>query len=681
MNAEASKVTSDHVRRNAYLYVRQSSLHQVMENTESTKRQYDLQQRAIALGWPLERVSVIDQDLGQSAAGTAQRAGFQRLVAEVGMGKAGIVLGLEVSRLARTSAEWHRLLEICALTDTLILDEEGIYDPAHFNDRLLLGLKGTMSEAELHVLRARLLGGIRSKARRGELKIKLPVGFVYDAAGRVARDPDQRVRDAVTLFFETFRRTGSAWATVRHFETEDLLFPFRLRSGSRKGELVFLPLRYGRAIKMLHNPRYTGAFVYGRSRSRRTAERGVIVKHLPRQDWQVLIPDAHDGYISWAEYEANVARLRENAQALGQDRRSPPREGPALLQGLAVCGRCGERMHVKYHTRLDGTRRVSYTCPTGQPLLRVAPRCQALAGRGLDEAISSLLVEVVTPLTLEVALAVGDELQTRAEEVDGLRRRHVEHARYQTELAAQRYRRVDPDHRLVADALEADWNDRLRELADAQEQYERQRESDRMRLDEQQRREIISLATDFPRLWRDSRTPHHEKKRIARLLIEDVTVTRDKQITAHVRFKGGATRTLHLPLPRGAPDLRRTEYATVQKIDQLLDQHTEDAVAALLNAEGMKTGTGLPFTVARVRDARVRHHLKSHYQRRREAGLFTTTEIAVQLGVAAGTVRRWCQTGLLRAHKCGPIILCEALGSNRPTPQQGKKLLRATSSQ
>jgi len=681
MNGGASKITADHLRRDAYLYVRQSTLHQVLENTESTKRQYALRQRAVALGWPLERVIVVDQDLGQSAAGASERSGFHQLFAAVGMGKAGIVLGLEVSRLARSSVEWHRLLEICALTDTLILDEDGLYDPGHFNDRLLLGLKGTMSEAELHVIRARLLGGLRSKAQRGELKVRLPAGFAYDAVGRLVRDPDHRVRGAVELFFETFRRTGSAWATVKHFRDEKLLFPIRLWTGSRKGEVVFQALHHERAIDILHNPRYAGAFAFGRSRVRRRPNRAVQVEKLPREQWQVLIPDVHEGYITWAQYEANAQRLRENALARGHDRRSPAREGPALLQGLAVCGRCGEPMLVSYHVRQDGTKLPSYFCGIGR-IQRGEPTCQSMGGRQLDEAVGELLVGAMTPLNLDVALAVGDELRARAEQVDRLRRQHLEGVRYEAELAERRYRRVDPDHRLVADALEADWNDRLRRLAQAQEEYERQREADRHVLDEKARQEILRLATDFPRLWHDPRTPLREKKRIARLLIEDVTLLKGEQLTAHVRFKGGAVRTLTLPLPRSAPDLRRTEPAVLKRVDQLLDHHTEEEVAEQLNAEGLRTGTGLPFTSARVRGLRLRHGLRSRLYRLGDrllaSGQMTSDQMATQIGVSPNTVRQWAKAGHLTSRRYGPVLLYDPPGPDHPKPQQGKKRLPPT---
>ena len=318
------KITARHLRRQAYLYVRQSTLRQVVENTESTARQYALRQRAVALGWPIEQVVVIDRDLGQSGASAADREGFQQLVRDVGLGRAGLVMGLEVSRLARNSTDWHRLLEICALTETLILDEDGLYDPAHFNDRLLLGLKGTMSEAELHVLRARLRGGILNKARRGELEIPLPVGFVYDAAGRVMLNPDQRVQDTIRTFFQTFRRTGSATATVKAFRDHQLMFPRHARHGIHDTGTRWVPLQHSRALWVLHNPRFAGAFFFGRSRQRRTGETRLVIEQLPRDEWTALIPHAHAGYITWEEFEENQRRLRENAQAVGGDRRRSP---------------------------------------------------------------------------------------------------------------------------------------------------------------------------------------------------------------------------------------------------------------------------------------------------------------------------------------------------------------------
>jgi DNA invertase Pin-like site-specific DNA recombinase len=340
----AAKVTSEHLRRHAYLYVRQSSLQQVQDHRESTARQYDLKRRAQGLGWPTEQIVVIDEDLGLSGASASDRSGFQRLVAEVGLGRVGLVMGLEVSRLARNSSDWHRLLEICALAETLILDEDGVYDPSHFNDRLLLGLKGTMSEAELHVLRARLLGGQLNKARRGELWMRPPIGLVYDRLRqRVELDPDAQIHGTVRLLFETFRRTGSAFQVVRHFAREGIRWPRRLYTGGRAGEVVFGPLDHSRVLGILHNPRYAGAFVYGRRRQRKIAIAGQAhYRLLPRAEWKVFLPNAHPGYITWEEFEANQATLLANAHQYGPDRRrSPAREGVALLQGLGSVAAAG----------------------------------------------------------------------------------------------------------------------------------------------------------------------------------------------------------------------------------------------------------------------------------------------------------------------------------------------------
>ncbi len=479
------KVSASHLSRDAYLYVRQSSLRQVFEHAESTRRQYALRERAVALGWPAERVVVIDSDLGLSGA-DSDREGFGRLVAEVGMGRAGIVLGLEVSRLARNSTDWHRLLEICALSGTLILDEDGVYDPGDFNDRLLLGLKGTMSEAELHMMRARLRGGTLNAARRGELRIHLPVGLVYDPLGRVVLDPDAQVRRSLQLLFDTFTRTGSARTTVRHFNEENLLFPHRPRSGPHKGELLWKPLRFARALRVLHNPRYAGAFAYGRTSSRRRPGGGVESRSVPREEWTVLLRDAHPGYITWERFEENERRLRDNAQPYGAERRGPPREGPALLQGLAVCGVCGRRMAVRYRTRKAG--QVPHYLCSHEGNQTASPWCQSISGAAIDRAVGELLVALMTPLTLEVALQVADELAARAGEADRWRAQRVQRAREEADLARRRFVQAHPDNRMVADVLEAEWNAKLRALGEARRELERRRAAPGQGLDEGQRR-------------------------------------------------------------------------------------------------------------------------------------------------------------------------------------------------
>ena len=646
----ASKVTASHLARTAYLYVRQSTLRQVVSNTESTQRQYALRQRAVALGWPGEQIVVIDSDQGQSGASAADRAGFQRLVAEVGVGKAGIVLGLEVSRLARNNADWHRLLEICALSGTLILDEDGLYDPGEFNDRLLLGLKGTMSEAELHFLRARLRGGQLSKARRGELQVALPVGLAYDPAGKVALDPDQGVQQALRHLFATFERTGSARAVVQTFNRERLRFPVRIRSGERKGELAWMPLRHWRVLRTLHNPRYAGAFVYGRRRARKTAEGKLTLEMVAREQWTALIPDAHPGYIGWEQFERNQRLLAGNARAHGAERAAgPAREGPALLQGVLVCGRCGRRMTVRYHQRRDALV-PDYKC-AGEAIQAGVPACLHIPGEGVDAAVGQLLLDTVTPLALEVALTVQAELEARADETDRLRRSHVERARQRAELSRRRYLAVDPGNRLVADTLEADWNDALRALQAAQDEYERASAAAKAALDQQQTARIRALAADFPALWSDPATPDRERKRIVRLLIEDVTLTKTDRIHAHVRFRGGQTRSLTIPLPLNAWQARQTHPDTFTLVDRLLDQHTDREVAERLNHDGHRSGTGKPFTAAIVLHLRRSHRLPSHADRLRAHGLLTLAETAARLSVHTSTIKAWHRAGLLESEK------------------------------
>ncbi len=651
MNRETvQKVTAGHLRRNAYLYVRQSTVRQVFENTESTQRQYALRQRAVTLGWSDNQIIVIDSDLGRSGASATDREGFQKLVAEVGLGHAGIVLGLEVSRLARNSTDWHRLLEICALSDTLILDEDGIYDPAHFNDRLLLGLKGTMSEAELHVLRARLRGGMLNKARRGELRCPLPVGLVHAPDGRVVLDPDKQVQESVRLLFQTFSRTGAVSATVQYFRQERLLFPTRVAAGARKGELSWVPLALSRAANALHNPWYAGAYVYGRTRHRKQPNGRFRSERLPRAEWHALIKEAHPGYISWDEYEGIEKRLLENGESAFR-RKNPPREGPALLQGRVVCGLCGCRMHIHYNIRRKGQPVPNYVC-FGRGRDFRDPACQSIVGTDIDSAVGQLLVETVTPMALELALAVQAEITSRLDETDRLRHRQVERAQYESDHARHRYMQVDPANRLVADSLEADWNAKLRALGVAQDEYQRERAADRLVVDENERQRILSLATDFPAVWQDTNTPQRERKRMLGLLIEDVTLIKERQVSVAIRFRGGATRTLTLPRPLTAQQLRITHEDIRQQIDTLLDEYTDAEVARILNERGLKTGAGAAFDPVAIQWVRFSHKIKSLKERLLRAGWVTRRQISKTLGVERETLAKWRRTGLIKARIC-----------------------------
>jgi DNA invertase Pin-like site-specific DNA recombinase len=642
------KVTSAHLERDAYLYIRQSTPRQVLENVESTQRQYALRDRAVALGWPLERIHVIDCDLGKSAAHyqAAGRNGFQQLVSEVALGKAGIVMGLEVSRLARNSADWHRLIELCAIAGSLILDQDGLYDPAAFNDRLLLGLKGELSQAELHFLKERMRGGVLNKARRGELEMGPPIGLVYLSDGRIGLDPDQEVQSALRMIFDTFERLGSAMQTVRFFRDERLRFPRRIRTGTNKGELIWGKPEHSRILQILHNPRYAGAFVYGRTHSKHKPDGKYTTVKVPREKWQYLIRDLHPGYISWEQFEANQKRLAENTLAFAAERKfGPAREGPALLQGRVLCGICGERMGVHYWVQ-NGNVVPTYVCQE-ESVRRGAKVCQSVPGKAVDRAISDLLLELVQPLTLGVTLAVQQEVEARFAETDALRRQQVERARYEAELARRRYMSVDPDNRLVTDVLEAEWNEKLRIHAAAQEDYERHSRQQRRRADEEARQKILSLAEDFPRIWNDPELQARERKRMLRLLIEDVTLLKADNITAHVRLRGGATRTLRFARPLPIAQIRKTKPEIIAEIDRLLNDHGDREVAGILNQQGLQTWQSQPFTMKKVTWIRQAFQLRSRFARLREQGMRTAKEMSEALGIAETTVHEWARCGLL----------------------------------
>ncbi|WP_229179529.1 recombinase family protein [Bradyrhizobium ivorense] len=621
-------------------------MRQVAEHGESTQRQYALRQRAIAAGWPIERIHVIDRDLGKSGSSTTARDGFQQLVSEVALGKAGIVMGLEVSRLARNSADWHRLIELCALTATLILDEDGIYDPAGFNDRLLLGLKGTMSEAELHILKARMRGGQLNKARRGELEMGPPVGLVYRTDGTVGLDPDAQVQNAIRLVFETFERTGSAVQTVRFFREQGLQFPRRLRTGANKGDLLWAPPQHSRILQVLHNPRYAGAFV---ARTHHRPDGRTSVVKIPRADWQFVMPGMHQGYIDWERFEANQRRLADNASAFGGERFSgPAREGPALLQGRVLCGLCGDRMGVHY-SREHGNTVPTYVCQASA-VRRAGKICQTVPGKIVDPAVAALMIEMMTPMALAVTLEVQRELEARVRETDTARRQQVERLRYDAELARRRYMKVDPDNRLVADALEAEWNDKLRRHVEGVEEYERRSKQQAATLTAEVHQRILGLAEQLPQIWNDPRVDFRERKRIVRLLIEDVTLIKAQKIIAHVRPSGGTTRTLELERLLPIAQLRKFKPELIAAVDRLLDQHCDREIAEILNRDGWRTWEGKPFNLKKIAFIRGAYKLASRYDRLRHRGMLTTREVAARFGIVKTTVQEWGRQGLIK--KC-----------------------------
>jgi hypothetical protein len=512
-------------------------------------------------------------------------------------------------------------------------------------------MKGQMSEAELHFIKARLRGGQLSKARRGELIMPLPVGLAYDAAGHVILDPDTAIQGALRHLFATFEATGSATACVKAFRTAGLLFPWRHLKGPRKGETDWKPLAHHTVLRVLHNPSYAGCFTYGRHRHQKLPSGKWSSARLPRQEWISFIPGAHPGYITLPQYDANLARLAANAAAHGRDRAGgPPREGAALLQGVIICGRCGTRMTVRYHRR-RGTDWPSYLCQR-DGIENARRICAVIPGAGLDQAIGRLLIDTLTPLAVEAALTVTAELQHRAAEADALRAAHVARARYHAGLARRRYLAVDPANRLVADTLEADWNTALRALNDAQETYDKARHEHTAQLTDAQKDRIAQLVTDLPAIWNDPATPMRERKRIARLLLTDVTVTRTSDtITAHARLRGGQDHALTLPMPKTGPEARRTPPEVIAAIDELLDQHTSGETAAILNQRGLHSGTSEPFHRLIVDHIIRAYRLRSRRSRLRATGMLTLAETAQAHGVSNNTIKKWRRAGIVSAQR------------------------------
>jgi DNA-binding transcriptional MerR regulator len=512
-------------------------------------------------------------------------------------------------------------------------------------------------------------GGLLAKARRGELALRLPVGLIYDSTGQVVLDPDAAVRHAVGHLFATFARTGSAQAVVKTFTTEGLTFPARHLTGAHAGQLYWTPLRHHHVLSTLHNPRYAGAYCYGRRRHQRDPDGGQRTLIKPRDEWTVLIPDAHPGYISWEQFDTNQATLTANAAAHGTDRRAgPAREGPALLQGLVVCGRCGQRMTVGYHQRRDGSLVPDYTCQR-EGIATATPICQNITGAAVDAAVADLVLQTLTPLALDVALSVADQIAAQAADADRIRASHVQRAHHNAELARRRYLAVDPTNRLVADALEADWNTKLRELTDAQNDYDKAKARAEHQLDPTRRERIRALAADFPALWNNPATPMRERKRLIRLLVTDVTLLKTPDgITASVRFPGGQHHTLNLPRPLTAWELHSTPETTITLIDELLNTHTYDQTVNILNDQGLTSGWGKPFTVPTLTALCHARNIPSHADRLHAAGMLTTHEIAAQLHATVTTIRKWHRLGLITGQRIDGRGEClYHPGQRRPT--------------
>ncbi len=661
-----TKIRPDHLDRLAVIYVRQSTLFQVRENTGSSMRQYDLVKRAQDLGWTPSSIQVIDQDQGLSGSSAVGRDGFQWLVAEVGLGHVGAVLSLEVSRLARNSSDWHRLLEICALTDTLVIDEEGIYDPGWHNDRLLLGFKGSLSEAELHWLKSRLLGGKVAKAEQGALRFRLPIGLVYDPVGRIVLDPDEAVQEAVRLVFVLFEQFGSALAVVTYFAEHHLRFPTRWWGGKQADELIWGRLSHGRVLNILHSPLYAGAYTYGRTQFRSHTLPGEELRvkgrtrRLPQEEWAIVRLDQHPGYISWNQFLANQRQLDDNRTWRAEEHRGAVREGPSLLQGIVLCSACGRRMSIRYQR--DGSL-LMYECTQAHRQLGTKT-CQTMRGDRIDQAVVQCFLEAIQPAHLEVALSALDSLEAHAKQVERQWQRQIERAQYEADLAQRRYKAVDPDNRLVARSLEREWNEKLTEVEKLEREFVLGPQPAALLLTATQREQIRSLAHDLPTIWYAPTTTFVQRKQLLRWLIKDVTLSkRGNVIDVAIRWQTEALTTLAIPRYKMSWEERQTSPHVVERVRELSPTHTNAQIAALLNEEGTQAGMGGAFTVSKIEWIRYAYHIPAGCPERPKAaptgqrgdGRYSAKAAAELLNVDVSTIADWCKTGRLESVRSTPL--------------------------
>jgi DNA invertase Pin-like site-specific DNA recombinase len=651
-----SKIADQHLSRVACIYIRQSTQGQVRFNQESTERQYNLKNKAQSLGWSPERIRILDRDLGQSGARTSNREDFKALVSDVAMGQVGAIFSLEASRLARSNKDWHRLLELCAITSTLVIDEDGCYDPSEFNDSLVLGMKGTFAQAELHIIRARLHGGKLNKARKGELRFPLPVGYVFED-DKIALDPDQEVQGAVRTLFDLFQREGTAYAVVQCFDELGLRFPRRAYGGAWDGRLIWGRLTHSRVLGVLANPAYTGTYVYGRYQScKHISQTGEIrsqLRRMPQDQWRVSLPDHHPGYITWEQFLANRQRLqanRTNTEVLA----GPAREGLCLLQGLLVCGICGRRLGVRYTG--NGGLYPIYQCIWRHREALASSACMSVPSKPLDSAIAERVVAAVTPLTIKLALEALTSLEERDQAIAAQWRRRIERAHYDADLAERRYEAVDPHNRLIASTLEQRWNDAAQRVLELEAEFADFQRQTLRTITAEQKQQILQLASDFPRLWTAPTTETRDRKRMLRLLIKDITVAKGperKLLQLQIRWQGGMTEVVELWLPANRPDALRYPTAVIDRVRDLARQHDDSEIAALFNRESLTSSTGKPFTVSMISWIRFKHRIPAPT---RPPGTLSVNEVCDRYGVSMHVVYYWIERGHVSAHRRKPGV-------------------------
>jgi DNA invertase Pin-like site-specific DNA recombinase len=655
---DLSKITPAHRHRLAIVYVRQSSPGQVQRNPESTARQYEFVSRALDLGWQRHQVVVIDEDQGTSANGIAVRSGFGHLTAQVALGHVGIILGLELSRLARNNADWYRLLDLCGITNTVLADDDGLYHPGDFNDRLVLGLKSTMSEAELHILRSRLDGGIRHKAARGELRRGLPVGLVWgEEDGEVRFHPDEAVTGVMRTIFERFAEFGSARRVWLWFRSEGLHFPLQM---SRLEQIQWVVPTYSAIHNVLTNPVYAGAYVFGKTRVERFVDANGRVRQrtrrLPRAEWAVLLTDHHPGFVTWETHLANLERISCNTRPQAHQPGGAVREGTALLQGLATCGRCGRRLAVHYRGRHISP---GYHCPAGVLVNGRGTYCLSVAGRQIDEAVATAFLAACTPAGLQAALAAAEALESNHDATLAQWRLEVERVRYEASRAERRYRAVDPDNRLVARGLEREWEQQLAAVANAEAELDRRARRCPQGLTADERAVILRLGKDLRRVWSAPTTTDRDRKELLRTLLAEVLLDVDRpaaRVRLMLRWRGGALTELQIPLPRPTYRPLRTNEDTLALLRRLAVHYPDGLIAGILNRQGRRSARGERFTSSMISSLRSYWGIPCFEAPATppDGELVTITEAARRLGIAVSTLHRWLQDGFIGGEQITP---------------------------
>jgi DNA invertase Pin-like site-specific DNA recombinase/predicted DNA-binding protein (UPF0251 family) len=652
-----TKITFSQLSRNAYIYIRQSTASQVENNRESTARQYALEKRAIQLGWPPQQVVIIDEDLAQSGADSTQRSGFVKMNGEVALGRAGIIFAIEVSRVARNNSDWYKLLDLCSITDTLIADEDGVYHPGQFNDRLLLGLKGTMAEAELHILRARLNGGIRSKAARGELRRGLPVGFMWgEADGEILINPDQAVSTAIRTVFEKFTELGSARRVWLWFRSEGLVFPHQF---GKPSSICWESPSYTKIYEILTNPVYTGAYTYGKSRTERYINNdGVLCKRtkkLPQSKWTVLIHDHHKSYIDWKTYEMNLERLGNNTHPQPNQAGGAIREGTALLQGLAVCGKCGRKLKTYYQ---GNNSTPGYYCANDTVANGRGSYCMRVGGLQIDRAVSTVFLQAIEPAGIDAALTAEKDIIAGHNASLRQWKLQVERMRYEADRAQKRYEAVDPQNRLVAQTLEQQWEERLAELAAAESELSKKEQDFPLTLSNEQRQHIRLLGSDLQTVWSATTTTDRDRKELMRTILEEVIIQpreEDAPVKLCLRWRGGMITDLSVPLPFRHQPTIKTKEDTIELIRRLAIHYNDGMIAGILNRQGRETAQNLPFTSNRVGNVRRHYGIPINSSAKKSDGVLLTIEqTAKALEIAPSTIHRWLNDGYIAGEQLTP---------------------------